>query len=111
MVEGKVTLTCGHTNATPVGIWEPEIDRHGNRCRSYSTYCPACAEDASFVMVEQIEALEAKVKRLREALAQSLGSLKFAQAHIPAADAKIFQRRIDLVRDVLIQASAQEGEE
>ena len=65
MVEGKVTLTCGHTSATPVGIWEPEIDREGNRCRSYSTYCPACAEDASLVMVKRIEELEGEVAKAR----------------------------------------------
>ena len=66
---------------------------------------------------DRIEELEAEVARLREALEWSLDSLKFAQAelkaqaHIPAGDAKMLQRRIDFVRDVLIQASAQEGEE
>jgi hypothetical protein len=63
-----------------------------------------------------IEALEAEVDQLRVALEQSLDSLKFAQAelkaqaHIPEADDKILQRRIDLVRDVLAQPQ-QEGEE
>lgn len=72
MSEGKVTLTCGHTHETPVNLWEPEIDREGNRCRSYSTYCPACAEDASLVMVNRIEALEAEVELLREAVAEAV---------------------------------------
>ena len=62
MSEGKVTLTCGHSTETSVGVWEPETDRHGNRCRSYSTYCPACAEEATRVMVERIEELEVEVK-------------------------------------------------
>jgi hypothetical protein len=63
-----------------------------------------------------IEELEAEVERLREGWAQSLDSLVFAQAellvqaHIPEADDKILQRRIDLVRDVLAQPQ-QEGEE
>ena len=64
MSEGKVTLTCGHTNETPVGIWEPWIDRQGQRCRSYSTYCPACATDASLDMVGLIESLEAENRDL-----------------------------------------------
>ena len=68
MGEGKVTLTCGHTNETPVGVWEPEIDREGNRCRSYSKYCPVCAEDASLVMVKRIEELETENKELCAAL-------------------------------------------
>ena len=72
MSEGTITLTCGHTDEPPVGIWEPEIDRHGNRCRSYSTYCPTCAEDASFVMVEQIEALEAKLVRYNEVVGDKI---------------------------------------
>ena len=60
---------------------------------------------------DRIEELEAEVLRLREVLKQSLDSLIFAQAelkaqaHIPAADARILQRRIELVREVLIQAS------
>ena len=64
-----------------------------------------------------IRSLIAENKRLREVLKQSLDSLNFAQAeleaqaHIPAADAKILQGRIDLIRDVLIQSSDQEGEE
>lgn len=68
MSEGKVTLTCGHVNETPVHIWEPDIDRQGQRCRSYSTYCPACAENASLAMVEQIEGLEAKLTKALKAL-------------------------------------------
>ena len=67
MTEGKFTLTCGHTNETPVNIWEPWIDRRGKRCRSYSTYCPACVEDASLAMVERIEELEAENKDLCKA--------------------------------------------
>lgn len=58
--EGKVTLTCGQTDEPPVGIWEPEIDRQGQRCRSYSTYCPDCAEASSLAMVELIEELKAR---------------------------------------------------
>ena len=65
MGEGKVTLTCGHSNVPPVGVWEPEIDREGNKCRSYSTYCPDCAERATLVMVRRIEALEADLARFR----------------------------------------------
>ena len=68
MVEGKVTLTCGHVNETPVHIWEPDIDRQGQRCWSYSTYCPACAEASSLAMVEHIEALEAENRELCRAL-------------------------------------------
>ena len=68
MREGKVTLTCGHINEPSVGIWEPETDRHGNRCRSYSTYCPACAEEATRVMVGRIEELETKLAKAVEAL-------------------------------------------
>ena len=68
MTEGKVTLTCGHVNETPVHIWEPDIDRQGQRCRSYSTYCPACAEDASLAMVKQIEEIEAENRELCRAL-------------------------------------------
>ena len=68
MSEGKVTLTCGHVNETPVHIWEPDIDRQGQRCRSYSTYCPACAEDASLAMVKQIEEIEAENRELCRAL-------------------------------------------
>ena len=70
MTEGKVTLTCGHTHETPVGIWEPDIDREGQRCRSYSTCCPPCAEDASLAMVERIEELEAENRELCRALWQ-----------------------------------------
>lgn len=73
MREGKVTLTCGHSNVPPVGVWEPEIDREGNRCRSYSTYCPDCAERATLVMVRWIEALEAENNLLREAGQAVLG--------------------------------------
>ena len=72
MSEGKVTLTCGHTNETPVSIWEPDIDREGKRCRSYSTYCPACVEDASLVMVEQVEGLEAKLVRYNEVVGDKI---------------------------------------
>ena len=61
MSEGKLILTCGHTNMPLVGVWEPETDERGNRCRSYSTYCPACAEEATRVMVGRIEELEAKL--------------------------------------------------
>ena len=66
--EGKVTLTCWHTNMPSVNIWEPWIDRQGQRCRSYATYCPACAEDASLAMVEQIEEIEAENRELRREL-------------------------------------------
>lgn len=72
MSEGKVTLTCGHTDEPPVGIWEPEIDRQGQRCRSYSTFCPVCAEDASLAMAEHIEEIEAENKRLWAALAEAV---------------------------------------
>ena len=68
MTEGKFTLTCGHTNETPVNIWEPWIDRRGKRCRSYSTYCPACAEASSLAMVERIEELEDENRELCRAL-------------------------------------------
>ena len=61
MSEGKLILTCGHTNMPLVGVWEPETDERGNRCRSYSIYCPACAEEATRVMVGRIEELEAKL--------------------------------------------------
>ena len=69
------------------------------------------------VAADRIEALEAENQRLREVLEQSLDSLTFAQAelqaqaHIPAADAKILQGRIGLVRDVLAKSSTSEGEE
>lgn len=66
MGEGEFILTCGHTNMPLVGVWEPETDERGNRCRSYSTYCPACAEEATRVMVGRIEELEAKVKEARQ---------------------------------------------
>ena len=72
----------------------------------------------AWVSGEKGRGLEAEVKRLREALEQSLDSLVFAQAelkvqaHIPEADAAILQRRIDLVRDVLAQTpTPQDGEE
>lgn len=105
------------TSDAPERLWLWRDQPRGNLVVStpsdpYPTGSPQYVRaDLHQQALDRIEALEAKVKRLREALAQSLGSLKFAQAHIPAADAKIFQRRIDLVRDVLIQASAQEGEE
>lgn len=75
MSEGTITLTCGHTNETPVSIWEPEIDRHGNRCRSYSTYCPACAGDASLAMVKQIEELEEECDALKAEPSQLRGAV------------------------------------
>ena len=66
--EGKVTLTCGHVNETPVHIWEPDIDRQGLRCRSYSTYCSDCATEASLDMMGLIESLEAENRELCRAL-------------------------------------------
>lgn len=86
MSEGKVTLTCGHINEPSVGIWEPETDRHGNSCRSYSAYCPACAEEATLVMVERIEELEAEVELLKK---KEVEEVMWRECHIEELEVEV----------------------
>ena len=62
MGDGKIILTCGHAGAAQVGVWELDIDGEGGMCRSYSTYCPTCAEEATLRLVERAKAAEDKLE-------------------------------------------------
>ncbi len=98
MSEGKLILTCGHTNMPLVGVWEPETDERGNRCRSYSTFCPVCAEDASLVMVKRIEELEAENDALK--------------ADLIGVRAKVYYMCREMKEAIIAKTSTpQEGEE